>query len=119
MYQLKKKFSLKKKEKERETAMLYLADHGESLGENGLYLHGIPYSIAPEAQTHVGSLVWFGAKTGLRLDLSAIRAEKDASFSHDNLFHTLLGLFEVRTAVYRPELDMLAAANRRHTLSSR
>ncbi len=101
---------LKQHEKYRETTMLYLADHGESLGENGLYLHGIPYSIAPDAQTHVGSLIWFGKKMSRRLDLSAIKAKKDAFFSHDNLFHTILGLFEVQTAVYRPELDMLAAA---------
>ncbi len=110
---------LKRNEEDCETAMFYVADHGESLGENGLYLHGIPYSIAPEAQTHVGSLIWFGAKTSRRLNLAAVKAEKDAAFSHDNLFHTLLGLFEVRTAVYRPELDMLAAASSRQTLSSR
>ena len=41
-----------------DSAMIYVSDHGESLGERGLYLHGIPYAIAPELQTHVPMLVW-------------------------------------------------------------
>jgi len=98
---------LKQQEQERETALLYLADHGESLGEGGLYLHGIPYSIAPAAQTHIGALLWFGEKSSKRLDLRTLQARKDAPLSHDNLFHTLLGLFEVQSGVYKPELDML------------
>jgi lipid A ethanolaminephosphotransferase len=39
-------------------ALLYVADHGESLGENNLYLHGLPYSIAPDVQKHVPWVTW-------------------------------------------------------------
>ncbi len=81
--------------------MLYLSDHGESLGENGLYLHGMPYSIAPESQTHIGAVMWFGDKISKHLNLDKVRLKKDARFSHDNLFHTLLGIFNVQTKEYK------------------
>jgi lipid A ethanolaminephosphotransferase len=76
-----------------------MSDHGESLGENGIYLHGLPYFIAPEAQTHVGAMVWFGENNKKTFD-------PQKSYSHDNLFHTLLGLFDVQTEVYDSKMDM-------------
>ncbi|WP_417914611.1 phosphoethanolamine transferase [Candidatus Electronema sp. JM] len=106
-YFLSKVINFLKQNQDRETAMLYIADHGESLGEGGLYLHGIPYSIAPDAQTHIGALLWFSEQFCRHFNLGNIKGRKDAHFSHDNLFHTLLGLFEVQTSVYNPELDML------------
>ncbi|MDR2195674.1 MAG: phosphoethanolamine--lipid A transferase, partial [Gallionellaceae bacterium] len=45
-----------------ETAMLYMADHGESLGENGIYLHGLPWLMAPKAQKNPGGIFWFGER---------------------------------------------------------
>lgn len=87
-----------------QTAMLYMADHGESLGEKGLYLHGFPYAIAPEAQTHVGALLWFGQNFPVNRQDFASRAKQP--YSHDYIFHSLLGLVGAQTSVYRPELDM-------------
>jgi len=98
---------LKKYDTERETAMLYMADHGESLGENGIYLHGLPYFMAPDAQKHIGALFWFGEQWQDKASLDALKREHTAYFSHDNLFHTLLGLFNVRTNVYDKKLDMI------------
>ena len=88
------------------TAMLYMADHGESLGELGLYLHGLPYALAPEAQTHVASALWLGD------DISPAARQKletqaQQALSHDNYFHTVLGMLGVNTKVYQPELDIL------------
>lgn len=92
-----------------ETAMVYASDHGESLGEGGLYLHGLPYFVAPETQTHVPVVFWFGRQfDGARIE--ALRKLADRPFSHDNLFHTLLGIFEIETGVYRPEQDILRQA---------
>lgn len=88
-----------------ETALVYVSDHGESLGENGLYLHGLPHFMAPDSQKHVAALMWFGES--FMIDKKAIRAKSNGSFSHDNLFHTLLGLMEVRTSVYNKNLDIL------------
>jgi lipid A ethanolaminephosphotransferase len=88
-----------------QTAMLYMSDHGESLGEKGLYLHGFPYAIAPEAQTHVGALAWFGSQ--YPVDKAALRQRAAAPYSHDYLFHTLLGMVGAQTSLYKPELDIL------------
>jgi lipid A ethanolaminephosphotransferase len=96
---------LKRYEHFNETALVYMADHGESLGENGLYLHGMPYFIAPQAQTHVAGVLWFGKKWRENHDITPVIANKDRALSHDYLFHTLLGLFGVQTALYDPKLD--------------
>lgn len=88
-----------------DSAMVYLSDHGESLGERGLYLHGMPYAIAPEVQTRVPMTMWFSdgleAAAGLRPGcLRPILAQRARStVSHDHLFHTVLGLLDVRSAV--------------------
>jgi lipid A ethanolaminephosphotransferase len=98
---------LKKYDTTYNTLMFYIADHGESLGENGLYLHGMPYFIAPDAQTHVGALMWVGDKTLQKMHLSHIKQNKDKTYSQDNLFHTLLGIFDIKTKVYQVKMDMI------------
>jgi lipid A ethanolaminephosphotransferase len=98
---------------QREVGLLYMSDHGESLGEGGLYLHGMPQAIAPEVQKHVPMLWWFGhdgvpeARADLGLNLSCLRARAQEPASHDNLFHSLLGLMQVSTPGYKPERDLL------------
>jgi lipid A ethanolaminephosphotransferase len=96
---------------EMDVAMLYVSDHGESLGEAGLYLHGMPYPIAPVQQTHVPMVLWMGerlaADTGVGRDCLTARAQQPAS--HDNLFHTLLGLLDVRSSLYDAAWDLGAA----------
>ncbi|MDH6593949.1 lipid A ethanolaminephosphotransferase [Variovorax sp. TBS-050B] len=92
-------------------ALLYVSDHGESLGEYGLFLHGVPYSFAPEAQKHVPMITWFGAGMSDRRGLSraCMASGLDAPLTHDNLYHTVLGLMDVKTPTYRPALDALAS----------
>ena len=97
---------LKSKSEGFETAMLYFSDHGESLGEYGVYLHGLPYQFAPETQTHVPAILWLGPSLD-GVDLAAVRAARDAPYTHDSLFHTVLGFFELDTGVYDPKGDML------------
>lgn len=104
---------LKKNDQRFETAMLYMSDHGESLGEFGVYLHGMPYTLAPEAQKHIASILWLGA--GFPVDKGLLRQQAGRDLSHDNLFHTLLGSMEIGTGLYRPELDILHDA---HTAAS-
>lgn len=95
---------------QRPTALVYVSDHGESLGEKGLYLHGMPYRMAPTEQTHVPMLTWASKPLqqaqGLRLD--CLRAQAAQPWSHDNLFHTMLGLARVGTTALDGKLDMLA-----------
>lgn len=92
-----------------ETAMLYMSDHGESLGEGGLYLHGLPYFIAPDVQKHIAFITWFGKS--FRLDRKILQNKEDEHVSHDNLFHTVLGLMEIETSVYDSKLDIFNTGN--------
>jgi lipid A ethanolaminephosphotransferase len=94
-----------------ETAMLYASDHGESLGESGVYLHGLPYFVAPDAQTHVPAILWFG-KNYDGADVRTMRQLRDIHFSHDHIFHTVLGMFEIDAGIYDPEKDLLNLAAR-------
>lgn len=96
---------LKANEAKYETSMIYMSDHGESLGENGVYLHGMPYAIAPNTQTHPAAGIWVGQDfNGVAVD--KLKQVASQPLSHDHLFHTLLGAFEVQTQAYRPELDI-------------
>jgi lipid A ethanolaminephosphotransferase len=89
-----------------ETAMFYLSDHGESLGEYDVYLHGLPVMIAPDEQMHVPAVMWFGSSYD-SVDVDALKARAGQRYSQDNVFHTLLGLFELQTGVYNPKLDII------------
>ncbi|RZU46771.1 lipid A ethanolaminephosphotransferase [Fluviicoccus keumensis] len=97
---------LKSVESTHRTALLYVSDHGESLGENGMYLHSIPYSIAPDEQKHVPMVMWLSPDAGVNLSCLQQRARQPAS--HDNLFHTLLGVAGVKTSVYDAQMDLTA-----------
>ncbi|MCX7034744.1 MAG: phosphoethanolamine--lipid A transferase [Arenimonas sp.] len=94
----------------RASALLYVSDHGESTGENGMYLHGAPYMLAPDEQTQVPMLLWTSRPflDWRGLDTGCATARSGAAISHDHFFHTVLGLLNLQTAAYRPELDALA-----------
>lgn len=93
-----------------DTALMYMSDHGESLGEKGLYLHGVPYAIAPREQTHVPMVMWFGNHFARDegLDVSCLRQHAGQPTSHDNLFPSVLGLLDVKTSLYDPSRDLFA-----------
>lgn len=92
--------------------MVYMSDHGESLGENGLYLHGAPYIIAPSQQTHVPFVLWQGTEMKSTVDASCLSKRAGEDASHDNLFHTALGIMAVKTSVYKADLDVLGACRK-------
>ena len=102
--------ALLSKQSSHDAALIYLSDHGESLGEGGLYLHGMPYAIAPETQTKVPMVMWLapGLTAARGIDSACLRAVAKRPTSHDHLFHSVLGLMQVRTAVYEPKLDLFA-----------
>lgn len=101
---------LKAQEARSAPALLYLADHGESLGENNLYLHGMPYGIAPDVQKRVPWITWLspGFEQRSKLSTACLKQQLDAPVSHDNYFHSVLGLMNVQTSVYKPALDIYA-----------
>ncbi len=97
---------LEKNSAKYQTALIYVSDHGESLGENGIYLHAIPYLFAPKEQKHIPFIAWFS--DDFAIDKSRIAAQLQQEFSHDHLFHTLLGMFNIQTSVYQSQLDIFA-----------
>jgi lipid A ethanolaminephosphotransferase len=101
---------LKRQEGAADTALVYVADHGESLGENNLYLHGMPYAVAPDVQKRVPWITWLSAgyEKAAGLSTGCLRAGRDMPISHDNYFHSVLGLLDVETAVYQPAMDVYA-----------
>lgn len=100
---------LKKYNVKYKTAMFYVADHGESLGEKGLYLHGMPYFMAPDAQKHVGAFLWLGNSADNQKLIEQLKQKAKKHYSHDSLFHTILGFFGVKTKFYDPSQDILHA----------
>ncbi|MBC3423528.1 phosphoethanolamine--lipid A transferase [Pseudomonas sp. RW3S2] len=102
--------TLRKHQDKVDTAMIYLSDHGESLGEYNLFLHGTPYMLAPDQQKHIPLLAWFSDsyRQDFAIDTDCLSKMRDTPLSQDNLFHSMLGLLQVRTEVYQQSLDMFA-----------
>ena len=93
-----------------DTAMLYVSDHGESLGEMGLYLHGLPYGIAPDVQTQVPMVLWMSDGFVHRFSVNRdgiARIAATEKWTHDNLFHSVLGALDIETSVHDPSLDIV------------
>ena len=99
---------LAKKSDQVDASLIYVSDHGESLGENNLYLHGLPYMLAPAEQTHVPMFVWMNKEYSERfsIDQKCLRAKSSDHFEHDNLFDSMLGMLNVKTDLYRSEMDI-------------
>ncbi|MGE0233342.1 MAG: phosphoethanolamine transferase [Flavobacteriaceae bacterium] len=95
--------------------MFYASDHGESLGEGGLYLHGVPYFMAPAEQTHIPFMFWLSQDFARdrEIDTGCVNAHTAAAVSHDNVFHSMLGLLDVETTVYHRDLDLFASCRDR------
>ncbi|MDK9357456.1 MULTISPECIES: phosphoethanolamine transferase EptA [Lelliottia] len=102
--------ALKARQTTMNTALIYLSDHGESLGENGLYLHGTPYLIAPTQQTHIPFMFWLSPDyvNSYSINEPCLRDQAaKTAVSQDNLFSTVLGMMNVKSAVYQPQMDII------------
>ena len=94
-----------------QTAMVYVSDHGESLGEGNLYLHGLPYAIAPDVQKQVPWITWLSPAMQSRSGVATACLQKDLAqrrITHDGYFHAVLGLMDVQSTVYQAEQDIYA-----------
>lgn len=102
--------TLKARQATMNTALIYLSDHGESLGENGVYLHGTPYLLAPEQQTHIPFMFWLSPDyvKNFRVNETCLREQAaKQTVSQDNLFSTALGMMNIKSSVYQPQMDIL------------
>lgn len=106
---------LKTQESGADTALLYLSDHGESLGEDGIYLHGFPYMLAPSQQTHIPMILWLSPdwRQAEHLSKACLENINKQHVGQDNLFSTVMGMLDVRADVYQPDLDLLAGCRDR------
>jgi lipid A ethanolaminephosphotransferase len=102
-------------ESDYDSLLIYVSDHGESLGEKGLYLHAAPYFMAPREQTHVPLLLWMsdGYRQRAGIDESCLRQRAPRPASHDDLYHTVLGALGLRSAAYDPAHDLLGGCRSR------
>ena len=101
-----------------DSSLIYMSDHGESLGEHNVYLHGMPYQFAPDEQIHIPMITWMSAGSAQHQELRTNCAGDvdPLPVSHDNLFHIELGLLGIETAVYDSKLDIYASCRKRNEL---
>ena len=111
-YIISQAIDIAKKYPKLESSVIYVSDHGESLGEYNIFLHGMPFGIAPDEQKSVPMLIWMNEnmKKWDHIDYNCLKlsAEKNA-YSHDNLFHSLLGLMAIKTSAYDKRYDLFDA----------
>lgn len=88
--------------------MIYLSDHGESLGEHGMYLHGMPYAIAPQVQKDIPFLVWMSDEFMRQRGVQVGRLESQRLHSQRDIFHSVMGAFSMRSAAYLEEYDIFS-----------
>jgi lipid A ethanolaminephosphotransferase len=86
--------------------MIYVSDHGQSLGENGYYLHGAPIAIAPPEQRRVPFMVWMSDSFKKSRNLTNASILTDITLPHDYPFHSVMGAFQMRSDIYKPHFDI-------------
>lgn len=92
-----------------DTVMIYVSDHGQSLGEDGFYLHGTPPAIAPDVQQEVPFLVWMSDSFQKNRGITSADVIPLQSFPHDFPFHSVMGAFGMRSDIYKPQYDIFGA----------
>ncbi len=92
------------------STLIYVSDHGQSLGEKGFYLHGSPVLIAPEEQRMIPFLVWMSEKFRRRHGIGEAGITVSESYPHDFPFHSVMGAFGMRSDIYKPEYDIFGPA---------
>ena len=88
------------------STVIYVSDHGQSLGENGLYLHGTPNVIAPDEQRLIPFMFWMSDLFRQQHGIGEGGITVEESFPHDFPFHSVMGAFGMRSDIYRPQYDI-------------
>ena len=89
-----------------QSSMLYVSDHGESLGESGAYLHGFPYAFAPKEQIEIPMLFW-QSLNNKEINPACLRnIAQEETLSHDNIFSSLLSLLNINSSAYQAKDDI-------------
>lgn len=98
-YMLHKVIETLKELPEYKSAMLYVSDHGESLGEKNLYyMHGLPMSLAPKEQYEIPFIIWKSSNSNPIKPLKTL--------SQHYVFHSVLNFLSVQSPVYNSEMSV-------------
>jgi len=85
--------------------LIYASDHGESLGENGLYLHGVPIQIAPKEQTHIPFLLWHSDNYKKNNKITIL--DTKTNISHENFPHTILESLKIKSKTLQKDKSLI------------
>ncbi len=83
---------------QRRSSVLFVSDHGESLGENNLYMHGVPLAVAPREQIEIPFIVWTSD--------NSLEINDKEKVGHYHVFHSVLGFLGIESPVYDNSLDI-------------
>lgn len=84
--------------KDYKSTMIYVSDHGESLGEKNLYMHGVPMSIAPKEQYEIPFIVWVSENSKQLKDQDQL--------SQNHVFHSVLNFLSVSSPIYNETMNI-------------
>lgn len=85
---------------ERRSCVMFVSDHGESLGEGNLYMHGVPMAVAPKEQIEIPFVVWTSDKD--------MKIDADRKAEQYNVFHSVLSFLGIESPVYDRKMDIFA-----------
>lgn len=81
-----------------QSSMIYVSDHGESLGEKNLYMHGVPMSFAPKEQYEIPFIVW--------VSQNSKTVKKNNMLSQNHVFHSVLNFLDISSPIYNEDLNI-------------
>jgi lipid A ethanolaminephosphotransferase len=82
------------------SCMIFISDHGESLGENKMFMHGLPMKLAPKEQYEIPFLVWTSE------NFRAYKSELPAVLDQHYIFHSVLNLLSIQSPAYNENQDI-------------
>ncbi len=92
------------------TMLIFMSDHGQSLGENGVFMHSAPFDTAPIDQKNPAFFIWLNddfANT-FNIDKQCLISKINSNLSQDNIFHSMLGIFKIHSKYYNKNLDIFS-----------
>jgi lipid A ethanolaminephosphotransferase len=95
-------------EKNINTALFFVSDHGEAIGDNGFYLHATPLIFTKESVGKVASFMWFSNNflKELQLNKQCMQDKETEKLTHFNIFHTTLNILKIKNENYNENLDI-------------
>lgn len=90
--------------RDKKSILIFLSDHGESLGEDGYYLHG---ADRPELH-YPAAFVWYSDKYAQSFPdmIENLKDNSDKKYRSDYLFHSIIDAADITTEYIEPQLSI-------------